>query len=83
MRLPGPKNPKNWQNLHRVAKLGLGPRRRLLDWRMLQINQIVPDVRGRAEVPLARPDSWGFLSIPLFGNLSEFVRPDGHPGVSD
>ena len=24
MRLPGPKNPENWQNLHRVAKLGLG-----------------------------------------------------------
>jgi hypothetical protein len=24
MRLPGPKAPKNWQNLHRVAKLGLG-----------------------------------------------------------
>jgi hypothetical protein len=24
MRLPGPKNSKNWQNLHRVAKLGLG-----------------------------------------------------------
>jgi len=23
MRLPGPKNPENWQNLHRVAKLGL------------------------------------------------------------
>jgi hypothetical protein len=23
MHLPGPKNPKNWQNLHRVAKLGL------------------------------------------------------------
>jgi hypothetical protein len=23
MRLPGPKRPKNWQNLHRVAKLGL------------------------------------------------------------
>jgi hypothetical protein len=23
MRFPGPKNPKNWQNLHRVAKLGL------------------------------------------------------------
>jgi hypothetical protein len=23
MRLPGPKNPKNWQNLHRVAKDGL------------------------------------------------------------
>jgi hypothetical protein len=23
MRLPGPKNSKNWQNLHRVAKLGL------------------------------------------------------------
>ena len=26
MRLPGPKNPKNWQNLHRVAKDGLTPR---------------------------------------------------------
>jgi len=25
MRLPGPKNPENWQNLHRVAKLGLKP----------------------------------------------------------
>jgi hypothetical protein len=23
MRLPGPKNPENWQNLHRLAKLGL------------------------------------------------------------
>jgi hypothetical protein len=23
MRFPGPKNPKNWQNLQRVAKLGL------------------------------------------------------------
>jgi hypothetical protein len=40
MRLPGPKKPKNWQNLHRVAKLGLGvllyaiakniPRRKLM-----------------------------------------------------
>ena len=25
MRFPGPKNPKNWQNLQRVAKLGLAP----------------------------------------------------------
>jgi hypothetical protein len=26
MRLPGPKAPENWQNLHRVAKLGLSPK---------------------------------------------------------
>jgi hypothetical protein len=28
MRLPGPKNPINWQNFHRVAKLGLAAIRR-------------------------------------------------------
>jgi hypothetical protein len=32
---------------------------------------------------LARPDSWGFRSIPLFGNLSEVVMPESQPGVSD
>jgi hypothetical protein len=28
MRLPGPKNPKNWQNLRRVAKLWLAAAQR-------------------------------------------------------
>src|ERR1700752_1364778 len=28
MRLPGPRAPKNWQNLHRIAKLGLAGRDR-------------------------------------------------------
>ena len=35
MRLPGPKNPKNWQNLHRVAKFRLAPEERhhlLFEW---------------------------------------------------
>jgi hypothetical protein len=31
---------------------------------------------------LHRSDSGGFRPILLFGNLSEFVRPESHPGVS-
>ena len=61
MRLPGPKNPKNWQNFHRVAKLGLG------------IVEQVGGSSGKAQLRLLTKDADGFDNppVPLGGTLLE------------
>ena len=82
MRLPGPKNPKNWQNLHRVAKLGLVLKQELesrmrrtdLEWEWKEV------IRGLDALQQVEANSQGrrfLFRSQLTADASQAVRATG------